>query len=129
MRFVALSYVPLGTYICSSSSHSHLRESRSAVYLFKPYISQLCFSDSVHRDPVEAVHKMESKVDGPEGKEVASATGEQKKGIEGLTWAELSTKWADVVEALKGGGVNVINPGHALEGGLSIRYTTRNMLR
>lgn len=60
---------------------------------------------------------MKFKADGSEGGKV-----KEHKGIEGLTLAELRSKWSDVVEILAGDGVKVINPGHALEGALSIRY-------
>ena len=53
---------------------------------------------------------------------LTSARLKQRKGIEGLTFAELSRKWRDVVKALQGDGVKIINPDHALEGALCIRY-------
>lgn len=41
------------------------------------------------------------KAKGPEsGKRVASTTVEQHRGVEGLTLADLSTKWSGVVKAL-----------------------------
>lgn len=55
------------------------------------------------------------------GKRVVLTTVEQHRRVEGLTLADLSAKWSGVVEALRGEGVNVVNPGHALEGALSIR--------
>lgn len=63
------------------------------------------------------------KADRPEGRrEPASRRVEQHRGIEGITLADLSAKWNYIVEALQGEGVKVVNPGHALEGALSIRY-------
>lgn len=83
---------------------------------------QLAILGYIHRDPVESVHQIKTKVDGPEGgKELGSRTAKQRKGIEGLTMAELSAKWSDVVEALEGVGVKITNPDHALEGALCIR--------
>lgn len=77
-------------------------------------------SDDFHRDPVKTVHQMKLEADGrPEGGK--GVVTKQHKGIEGLTLAELSAKWSNVVETLKGDGVKVINPDHALEGALSIR--------
>lgn len=76
----------------------------------------------VRRDPVESVHHMNLAADRPEGRKgLASARTRQHRGFEGLTMAELSAKWSDVVEALKGDGVAVTNPDHALEGALCIR--------
>lgn len=66
---------------------------------------------------------MKIEADGREGcNAVASTTFKRRKGVEGLTWAELFAKWTSVVETLKAEGVEVVNPGHALEGALSIRY-------
>lgn len=63
---------------------------------------------------------MEAKADGRTGgKELASTRVKEHKGI---TMADLSAKWSDAVEALERDEVNVVNPGHALEGALSIRY-------
>lgn len=65
----------------------------------------------------------QSKANGPEGKNgLASVRAKNHKGVEGLTLADLSAKWRDVVYALEREGVNVTNPEHALEGALSIRY-------
>lgn len=62
-------------------------------------------------------------MDRPEGAQgLASTRVKQHRGKEGLTLADLSATWSDVVEALKGEGVEVVNPSHALEGALSIRY-------
>lgn len=73
----------------------------------------------VCRDPVD---HMNLTADGRKGgKGLAGTKPGQRKGVEGLTMAELSAKWSDVVEALKGDGVQVINPDHALEGALCIR--------
>lgn len=62
-------------------------------------------------------------VDWPEdGLGLVSASVEQHKEMEGPTLADLSAKWSDVVDALERVGVKVVNPDHALEGALSIRY-------
>lgn len=74
---------------------------------------------------------MNSKVDGPQdSKEAASTAGSrQRKGIEGLTLAELLAQWKGVVHALENDGVSVTNPAHAMEGALSIRCgTTRRQM-
>ena len=84
--------------------------------------THICLSDDFHRDPVESVHEMTLAADGrPEGGKGVSSTTKQQNGIEGLTLAELSAKWNNVVETLNGDGVEVINSDHALEGALSIR--------
>lgn len=82
----------------------------------------------MHRDPIESVRKMKLEAGEPEGGKggkggtgTASTRLKPRKGIEGITMAELSSKWSGVVEALKGDGVKVINPDHALEGALCIR--------
>lgn len=60
--------------------------------------------------------------EGPDsGKRFASTRVKQHKGVEGLTLADLSARWNDVVEALETSNVKIINPDHALEGALSIR--------
>ena len=56
------------------------------------------------------------------GEVISSTTAKEHEGIEGLTWAELSAKWSEVVQALEEGRVTVVNPDHALEGALLIRY-------
>ena len=56
------------------------------------------------------------------GEVVSSTTSKEHEGIEGLTWAELSAKWSEVVQALEQDRVTVVNPDHALEGALLIRY-------
>lgn len=77
----------------------------------------------VSRDPVESVRHTNLAADGPEGgKALISSGAKQHKGVEGLTMAELSAKWSDVVEALDGEGVKVTNPEHAMEGALCLRY-------
>eukprot|EP00752_Nemacystus_decipiens_P012983 g11487.t3 len=79
------------------------------------------------RDPVESVHQMELRADGQEGgKELGSTRVKEHKGI---TLAELSAKWNDVVELLERDGVNVVNPDHALEGALSIREYEGSIVR
>lgn len=62
-----------------------------------------------------------SGVDSRADSGVALTAVEQHTGVVGLTLAELSSKWSEVVETLREDGVDVINPGHALEGALSIR--------
>ncbi|CAN0242742.1 unnamed protein product, partial [Ectocarpus sp. 8 AP-2014] len=47
----------------------------------------------------------------------------------GLTRADLSTKWNDVVAALEGDGVSIVNPDHALEGALLIREHEGSLVR
>ena len=73
---------------------------------------------------MESVHQMKLKVARPEGRKGAASTtsAKHRKGVEGITVAELTAKWGDVVEALEEDGVEVTNPGHALEGALSVRY-------
>lgn len=79
----------------------------------------------MHRDPIESVHQMELKADGRQrGKELPSTRFKEHKGI---TLAELSAKWSDVVQVLEADGVKVVNPGHALEGALCIRYHTSHV--
>lgn len=83
---------------------------------------QILFPAYIRRDPVESVRKKILKAEGLEsGKRTPSTIVEQHRGVEGLTLADLSAKWRSVVKALKGNGVHVVNPGHALEGALSIR--------
>ena len=77
---------------------------------------------------MESVRQINSKADGPDGvKGLASIRSKRHEGIEGLTMADLSAKWKDVVNALDRAGVNVTNPEHALEGALSIRYAELRM--
>lgn len=88
-------------------------------------IGPLCRFPSVdfHRDAVESVHWTILKVNEPEdGKRVPSTPIKQVEGMKGIAWKELSARWNVVVDVLKRDGVTVINPDHALEGALTIRY-------
>lgn len=67
------------------------------------------------------LEKVLQKEGSESGTRVPSAAVEPQNAVEGLTLAHLSAKWNGVVKALKGQGVNVVNPCHALEGALSIR--------
>lgn len=83
------------------------------------------FSTVCHRDPIESVRQMKLEAEEPRGdRRTASTTIKGHKGIEGLTLVELSAKWGAVVTALERIGVTVTNPDHALEGALSIRYSS-----
>eukprot|EP00752_Nemacystus_decipiens_P008335 g7449.t1 len=82
------------------------------------------------REAIETVRQMDLAVDGREGMEgLASTFGKQHKGIEGVTRADLSAKWRDVVKTLEGDGMKVTNPDHALEGALCIREHEGSIVR
>ncbi|CAM9778336.1 unnamed protein product, partial [Ectocarpus sp. 8 AP-2014] len=82
------------------------------------------------RDPVESAQQTVVASDGSNvGKGVFPTVHERNPGVEGLTRADLSTKWNEVVEALEGDGVSIVNPDHALEGALLIREHEGSLVR
>lgn len=72
----------------------------------------------MHRDPVEVTLR---KLAIPDGGEAAEMAKRKRGAYQGITAAELKTKWLDTVHELASNEVTVTNPEHALEGALSIR--------
>ncbi|CAN0315441.1 unnamed protein product [Ectocarpus sp. 6 AP-2014] len=82
------------------------------------------------RDPIESAQQTVLASGGPNGAaEVVPAVYERNQGVGGLTRADLSTKWNDVVAALEEDGVSIVNPDHALEGALLIREHEGSLVR
>ncbi|CAM9557239.1 unnamed protein product, partial [Ectocarpus sp. 12 AP-2014] len=82
------------------------------------------------RDPVESAQQTVVASDGSNiGKGLFPPVHERNPGVEGLTRADLSTKWNEVVAALERDGVSIVNPDHALEGALLIREHEGSLVR
>ncbi|CAM9686810.1 unnamed protein product [Ectocarpus fasciculatus] len=82
------------------------------------------------RDPVESAQQTVLASGGPKGAtEVVPAVYQSNQGVGGLTRADLSTKWNDIVAALAGDGVSIVNPDDALEGALLIREHEGSLVR
>ncbi|CAM9861472.1 unnamed protein product [Ectocarpus sp. 4 AP-2014] len=79
------------------------------------------------RDPVESADQTVLASGGPIG--ATEAVYERNQGVGGLTRADLSTKWNDVVAALEEDGVSIVNPDLALEGALLIREHEGSLVR
>ncbi|CAN0315933.1 unnamed protein product [Ectocarpus sp. 6 AP-2014] len=82
------------------------------------------------RNPVESAQQNVLASGGPKSAtEVVPAVYQRNQGVGGLTRADLSTKWNEVVAALEGDGVSVVKPDHALEGALLIREHEGSLVR
>ncbi|CAM9180095.1 unnamed protein product, partial [Ectocarpus fasciculatus] len=79
---------------------------------------------------LDAVESAQQTVLASEGAtEVVHAVYQNNQGVAGLTRADLSTKWNDVITALEGDGISIVNPDHALEGALLIREHEGSLVR
>eukprot|EP00903_Cladosiphon_okamuranus_P006370 g6237.t1 len=82
------------------------------------------------RDAVESVRQMMFKEEEPKGGSRNTSTPIKRyRGTAGITQLELWAKWDGVIGALKRKGVTLTNPGHALEGALSIREHQGSLVR